>query len=203
MHSARSWPSQCYYSLSSVMLRERQSSRSQGVPCPYSTLYRKVVRSPRTCIWLSTAMCVSHAHVPHSIEAWNKFFGIVSLLRLSCANTYRDWYEPPLKGTSLATSVSRYGMYLPRPCSSTIITIKGEPLTIVPFQHFAYVPALDSSLSMRLELAFWPRGSVAPHDPRSISLYLRCSRRVFPVVASLQASLWIVSCAMLPMLWPF
>jgi len=76
-------------------------------------------------------------------------------------------------------------------------------LSIVHFQHYPYVPALALSLSLRLELAVLPLRSLAPHNPRSISLSLRCLKSAFPVISPLQASFWIISCAMLPTLGPF
>jgi len=76
-------------------------------------------------------------------------------------------------------------------------------LSIVHFQHYPYVPALALSLSLHLELAVLPLQSLTPHNPRSISLSLRCIKSVFPVISPLQASFWIVSRAMLPTLGPF
>ena len=76
-------------------------------------------------------------------------------------------------------------------------------LSIITFQHFPYIPALGSSLSRRLELAFLPLQSLTLHDPPSISLSLHCLKSVFPVFSPPQASFWIVSCAMLPTLGPF
>jgi len=76
-------------------------------------------------------------------------------------------------------------------------------LSIVPFQHFPYVPALASSLSPRLELAFMPLRSLTPHNSQSISLSLRCLRSAFPVVSPPQAFFWIISYAMPPTLRPF
>jgi len=76
-------------------------------------------------------------------------------------------------------------------------------LSIVPFQHFPYDPALASSLSLHLELAFLPLRSLAPHNPWSISLSLRCLKSAFPINFPAQASFWIVICAMLPTLGPF
>jgi len=76
-------------------------------------------------------------------------------------------------------------------------------LSIVHFQHYPCVPALALSLSLSLELAVLPLRSLAPHDPQSISLSLRCLQCPFPMVSPLQASFWIVTCAMLAMVGPF
>jgi len=76
-------------------------------------------------------------------------------------------------------------------------------LSIVPFEHYPYVPALALLLSLRLELAVLPLRSLAPHNPRLISLSLHCLKSAFPVVSRLQASLCAISCAMLPTLRHF
>ena len=76
-------------------------------------------------------------------------------------------------------------------------------LSIVPFQHSWYVPALELSLSLRLELAFLLLRSIYPDNPRSISHFLRCFKSAFPVFSPPKASFQIESCAMLPTLGPF
>jgi len=75
-------------------------------------------------------------------------------------------------------------------------------LSIPPFQHFAYHPACDSLLSLRLQLTFLPQRSLSPPTPQSISPSLCWLRCEFLIFSPPQAAFWIESCLKLQGLRP-
>jgi len=52
-------------------------------------------------------------------------------------------------------------------------------LSIVPFQHFLYLPALVQSLSLHLQLTFLLQRFLYPYNPQSIAHFLRCLKSAF------------------------
>jgi hypothetical protein len=62
------------------------------------------------------------------------------------------------------------------------------------------VADVSSSLFLHHELALLPLRSIAAQNPWSIDLCLCCLNSVFPIMSPPQASFWIVTCSMLPIL---
>ena len=121
---------QCHKSLRYVVLSGRHFSKRV---LPNTGVCRTITQpitenedySPRTCIWLSTAVLV--AKQSHIVSKSERSMRGSQLLRTDPAQYFLVTNTPPLKAILLITWESQHGMCFLGPSSSTIITVRENP----------------------------------------------------------------------------
>jgi len=113
--------------------------------------------------------------------------------RSACPAQDVDHHHPRLPHSPHCRNMQDRSDYFQWHSTSPQMLFQALWLSILPFQHFSYLPAPAQSLSLHLQLALLPQRSLYPHNPRSISPSLHCLQTVFHLISPPRASFWIAS----------